>query len=94
MKSILAGFLSLTILFLTSDSMAEMSFYFAGDNEPLYGTWINLDYPGNPPQVMIYNSDGTGEWSKSVYLDPIWKTKFLISAKGTIQRAILCTKSI
>ena len=82
MKSIIACCLSLTIIFVASESMAEMSIYFAGENEPIYGTWINMDYHGTPAQVLIYNPDGTGAASNSVHLDPLWKMRYLITAKG------------
>ena len=82
MKSILAWILSLTIMFVAPNSMADTSFYFAGDSEPLYGTWINMEYHGIPAQVLIYNPDGTGEASNSVHLDPLWKIRYLITGKG------------
>ena len=84
MKSILALILSLTIVFVAGDTMANEWWYFAGDNEPLYGTWINMDYHGSrPPQKIIFNPDGTGGSSSSVDLDPHYKIRYLITAKWT-----------
>lgn len=82
MKSILALFLSLAFVFVAADSMADKWWYFAGENEPLYGTWINMDYSSRPPQKMVINPDGTG-WASSLAdaTTPSWRTKSLIIAK-------------
>ena len=85
MKSILVWILSLTFLFAATDSIADKWWYFAGDNEPLYGTWINMEYYSRPPQKVIYNPDGTGGSSPSVDLDPSYKIKYLITGKWTDQ---------
>ena len=60
MKSILAWVLSLILVAFTVDAFAGEKAYFAGDNEPLYGTWINMNYSGMPPPVIVFNPDGTG----------------------------------
>jgi len=83
MKSILAWILSLTFLFAATDSIADKWWYFAGDNEPLYGTWINMEYYSSPPQKVIYNPDGTGGSSVSIDLDPSYEIKYLITGKWT-----------
>ena len=83
MKSILPWILSLTFVFAAADSMAAEWWHFAGDNEPLYGTWINMDYGSNYAQKIFYNSDGMGGGSRSVNTDPTWKIRYLITAKWT-----------
>jgi len=60
MKSILAWILSLILVAFTVDAFAGEIVYFAKDNEPLYGTWVNMDYNGNPAPVLVFNPDGTG----------------------------------
>lgn len=43
-----------------------------------------MDYHGSrPPQKIIINPDGTGGSSSSVDLDPIYKSRYLITAKWT-----------
>ena len=83
MKSILAWILSLTLLLAATNSIAGKWWYFAGDNEPLYGTWVNMEYYSRPPQKVIYNPDGTGGSSVSVDSDPSYKIRYLITGKWT-----------
>ena len=84
MKLILALILSITFTVFTADSIAGERGYFANDNEPLYGTWINMDYSGRPPQKIVFNSDGTGGSSSQVdSSDLTWKFKTLITGKWT-----------
>jgi hypothetical protein len=35
-------------------SFAGEDYYFARDDEELFGTWINLYYGTNPPQKLVY----------------------------------------
>ena len=95
MKSILAWILSLTFVVVATDSIADKWWYFAGDSEPFYGTWINMDYGGRPAQKKVYNPDGTG-WSTSQDSSGMhrWRTKFPLLENGQIQRAISCTNPI
>jgi len=62
MKSIIALVLSVILCILTMNVFAGEDYYFARDDEELYGTWINLYYGTNPPQKLVYNPNGTG-WS-------------------------------
>jgi hypothetical protein len=41
---------------------AGEDYYFAREDEELYGSWVNLYYGTNPPQKLVYNPNGTG-WS-------------------------------
>jgi hypothetical protein len=84
MKSLLALILSITLMAFTADAFAGENAYFAKDNEPLYGTWINMDYQGRPPQKIIINSDGRGgSSSQADSNEPTWRFKTLITGKWT-----------
>ena len=96
MKSILTWILSLALVFAAADSMAfnaDKWFHFAGDNEELYGTWINMDYTGRPPQKTVFNPDGTAGSSASVDFDPYWKIRYLIVGKWTDSEGNIMYKS-
>jgi len=60
MKSIIAMVLSVILSTFTMSLFAGEDYYFARDDEELYGTWINLHYGTNPPQKLVYNPNGTG----------------------------------
>jgi len=82
MKSILTWILSFTLVFVAADTMADKWWYFAGDNEPLYGTWVNMDYYNRPAQKIIYHSDGTGTfYTQADSNKPAFKSKNLITGK-------------
>jgi hypothetical protein len=94
MKSILPWILSLILVFVAVDSMAAEWWYFAGDNEELYGTWINMDYDSNiPSQKVVFNSDGTGGGSSSVDFDLSWKIRYLLTGKWTDSEGNIMYKS-
>ena len=93
MKSTLALILIVTLLAFTTDSIAGERGYFAKDNEELYGTWINMDYSGSPPQIIFFNPDGTGAHSYSVKVDPAYKSKYLVTGKWTDQKGNIMYKT-
>lgn len=96
MKSILALILSVILLTFAADSIAfnaDKLFHFAGDNEELYGTWINMDYTGRPAQKLVFNPDGTAGSSASVDLDTHWKIRYLIVGKWTDSEGNIMYKS-
>jgi hypothetical protein len=68
MKSIIAMVLSVILCTLTMSVLAGEDYYFARDDEELYGTWINLYYGTNPPQKLVYNPNGTG-WAPHLLHD-------------------------
>jgi len=80
MKSIIALALVLILFTFTMDIFAGENYYFARDDEELYGTWINLYYGTNPPQKLVYNPNGTG-WSATNANSklPTWKIRYLIT---------------
>jgi hypothetical protein len=80
MKSIIALVLILILFTFTMDIFAGEDYYFARDDEELYGTWINLYYGTNPPQKLVYNPNGTG-WSATNANSklPTWKIRYLIT---------------
>ena len=80
MKSIIALVLILILFTLPVDIFAGENYYFARDDEELYGTWINLYYGTNPPQKLVYNPNGTG-WSTTNANSklPTWKIRYLIT---------------
>ena len=82
MKSILVLVLGAVLITFTADVLAGETEYFAKDNEPLYGTWINMDYDTRPPQKLVYNPDGTA-WSSMLAKSkkPEWRIKYLIIGK-------------
>ena len=59
MKSVLALIFSLTLVVFTANSIAFEHYYYATDEEPIYGTWVNDKYQTKAPQKLIYNPDGT-----------------------------------
>ena len=82
MKSIIALVLILILFTLPVDIFAGENYYFARDDEELYGTWINLYYGTNPPQKLVYNPNGTG-WSATNANSklPNWKIRYLITGR-------------
>ena len=80
MKAIIALVLILILFTLPVDIFAGEDYYFAKDDEELYGTWINLYYGTNPPQKLVYNPNGTG-WSTTNANSklPTWKIRYLIT---------------
>ena len=82
MKSIIALVLILILFTFTMDIFAGEDYYFARDDEELYGTWINLYYGTNPPQKLVYNPNGTG-WSATNANSklPTWKIRYLITGR-------------
>ena len=82
MKSIIAMVLSVILCAFTMSVFAGEDYYFARDDEELYGTWINLHYGTNPPQKLVYNPNGTG-WSATNANSklPAWKIRYLITGR-------------
>jgi hypothetical protein len=82
MKSIIILVLSLILCAFTMDVFAGGDYYFARDDEELYGTWVNLYYGTNPPQKLVYNPNGTG-WSaiNANSKLPDWKIRYLITGR-------------
>ena len=84
MKSLLALILSITLVAFTADAFAGENAYFAKDNEPLYGTWINMDYRSRPAQKITFNSNGTvGASYQAASIEPNRRMKYLITGKWT-----------
>lgn len=82
MKSIIVLVLILIFSTFAIDVYAGEDYYFARDDEELYGTWINLYYGTNPPQKLVYNPNGTG-WSATNANSklPTWKIRYLITGR-------------
>jgi hypothetical protein len=82
MKSNIALILSLILFTFAITVFAGEDYYFARDDEELYGTWINLYYGTNPPQKLVYNPNGTG-WSATNANSklPTWKIRYLITGR-------------
>jgi len=59
MKSILALILSIVIFAFATHAIAGEWGYFAGDQEELYGAWVNMKYGSSIPQKIIYKPAGT-----------------------------------
>ena len=85
MKSILLGWgISLILVPFTVNAFAGEKAYFAKDNEPLYGTWVNMNYSGKPAPVLVFNPDGTGGSKGRADSDKfISRFKSLITRKWT-----------
>jgi hypothetical protein len=82
MKSIIALVLSVILCIFTMNVLAGEDYYFARDDEELYGTCINLYYGTNPAQKLVFSPNGTG-WSAANANSklPIWRMRYLITAK-------------
>ena len=82
MKSIIALVFSVILCTFTMNVFAGEDYYFARDDEELYGTWITLYYGTNPPQKLVYNPNGTG-WSATNVNSklPVWKIRYLITGR-------------
>ena len=82
MKSIFVLVLGVVLITCTAGVLAGETAYFAKDNEPLYGTWINMDYDTRPPQKLVFNPDGTA-WSSMIASSekPDWRIKYLITGR-------------
>jgi hypothetical protein len=84
MKSIIGLIFSLTLVVFAADSIANEYYYFATDDEPLYGTWINSKYQIRPPQKTIYNPDGTGGSASKIDAEKLkWRFRYLITGRWT-----------
>jgi hypothetical protein len=73
MKSIIAMVLSVILSTFTMSLFAGEDYYFARDDEELYGTWINLHYGTNPGRWkdsqgnIMYKIHWVGSWGKAGY---------------------------
>jgi hypothetical protein len=84
MKSFLALILSVTFVAIAANVIAGERGYFATDNEPIYGTWVNMDYTMNPAKRLVCKPDGTIEYYDNVDLKtPNYRARYLISGKWT-----------
>jgi hypothetical protein len=80
MKSNIALVLILILFTFAINVFAGEDYYFATDEEELYGTWINLYYGTNPPQKLVYNPNGTGWGATNANSKlPDWKIRYLIT---------------
>jgi hypothetical protein len=61
MKLLFGLIMSVTVLALAASVMAGERGYLATENEPLYGTWVNMDYTCGPYQKVVLKADGTFE---------------------------------
>ena len=82
MKSLILLVLSLILCTFAINVFAGEDYYFASDDEELYGTWVNLHYGTNPLQKLVYNSNGTG-WGATNANSKLadWKIRYLITGK-------------
>ena len=94
MKSIIAMVLSVILSTFTMSLFAGEDYYFARDDEELYGTWITLYYGTNPPQKLVYNPNGTG-WSATNANSklPALKIRYLITGKWMNSRGHIMYKT-
>jgi hypothetical protein len=84
MKSLLALILSVSLVALASPVIAGDRGYFATDNEPIYGTWVNMDYTMAPAKRLVIKPDGTiGVFYNLDSKTPDWRARYLISGKWT-----------
>jgi hypothetical protein len=82
MKSIIVLVISLILCTFGVNVFAGEDYYFASDDEELYGTWVNLHYGTNPLQKLVYNSNGTGWGAANANSKlPDWKIRYLITGK-------------
>jgi len=82
MRSLFIMVLSAILCTITVDALADENWYFARDKEVLFGTWINLDYSYQPPQKLVYNSDGTAWSATNADADlPDWRLRYLITGR-------------
>jgi len=82
MKSIIVLVSSLILCTFAIDVIAGENYYFAEDDEALYGTWVNLYYGTNPLQKLVYNPNGTGWGATNANSEsPVWKIRYLITGK-------------
>jgi hypothetical protein len=82
MKALFALILSIIAVAFAADAIAGEFGYFAKDSEPLYGTWVNMNYAARPPQKLVFNPDGTA-WSTSRAdsNEPGWRIRYPITGK-------------
>jgi hypothetical protein len=82
MRSLLALILSLMLMAFATDVTAGKFRYFAGDNEELYGEWVNTNYTTNPLQKWVINPDGTAWGCSRADLDiHAYRMRYLITGK-------------
>jgi hypothetical protein len=82
MKSLLALLLSATLVALAADVIAGEFRYFAGEDEELYGEWVNMNYGARPLQKWVFNPDGTAWACSRADLDaPEHRMRYLITGK-------------
>jgi hypothetical protein len=82
MKSIIVLVISLILCTFGVNVFAGEDYYFASNDEELYGTWVNLHYGTNPLQKLVYNSNGTGWGAANANSKlPDWKIRYLITGK-------------
>jgi hypothetical protein len=82
MKSLLVLILGVTLVALAASVMAAERGYFATDNEPLYGTWVNMDYTSRPAQRLVFKLDGTFEVFYNVdSKNPNFRGRYLITGR-------------
>ena len=87
MKPILSIIFSVILVVFVSNAIAG-EYYYATDNEPLYGTWINDKYEDiSPPQKIVFNPDGTGGFANKGFASKVdaeklqRKFRYLITGK-------------
>ena len=85
MKSLLALAFILTVVAFSGNAVAEEKAYVPKQNEELFGTWVNLDYPpGERHQKIVVHPDGRYErFSQQWLKEPTSKFSYKITDKWT-----------
>ena len=67
--------------------------YKATEKEELFGTWVNKDYSGRPPQKVIIKLGGSELFPNGNEKEAQWKTEQIISHKWTDSEGNIWYKS-
>jgi hypothetical protein len=82
MKSLFGFILGVTLVTLAPSVKAGERRYFATENEPLYGTWVNMDYTCGPYQKLVLKADGTfGSFYNVDPKNPGFRGRYLITGR-------------
>ena len=83
MKSIFVLFMSLIMVALAANAYAAEDFYYAKENEILYGTWVNMEYQDKPLRfpLIVIKDGGTELFTSANSNKPRYKTKSLITGR-------------
>jgi hypothetical protein len=85
MKSLLVVAFIVTVVAFSGNAVAEEKAYVPKQDEELYGTWVNPDYPGGKKdQKIVLHPDGRYErFSKQWFKDPDSRESYMMTDKWT-----------